>query len=135
MSENEEQPKKKEFDINIDTTRTEALSRENERQKLELEDLKSKMAIVAEKQLRQKMDELHVPQSARAEIFGDPSLLRNYEHRETPAGSPLVERQMGNQDDYDLYKRKFGSEKEMIDAILEDMHGVDPKKAEIAHSY
>ena len=52
----------------------------------------------------------------------------------TPAGSAYAnDAQYGRSND--LYKRKFNSDKEMVDAILEDMHGSDAKKAEIARSY
>jgi len=54
--------------------------------------------------------------------------------RQTPAGSaPMNSQQMGFSDD--LYKRKFSSDKEMVDALLTDMHSSDPQKAAIAKSY
>lgn len=134
MSEEEGNEKKKDFVVEIDTKETERLATEKEKLRAENEDLKEKLSIIAEKQLLKRMNELHLTSEQRSEVIKDPTLLRNY--IKTPAGSVgLTPQQYGEQNDLDLYRRKFPDEQSMVTAILNDMHSSDSKKAEIAKSY
>ena len=122
------------INIELDTRRTEEMAKENERLRITNEDLNEKLRLSAEAHIKKKMAEYGLPLDRLPEFMANPEALKSYEPRQTPAGSaPLNSQQYGQSDD--LYRRKFNSDKEMVDAILTDLHGTDPKKAEIARSY
>jgi hypothetical protein len=101
---------KKEDPEHFDLEKKEDLESENE-------DLKAKLAIVAEKELERKMNQLDVPEHLRATFRADPSKLQGYElakekPRETPSGSmPLNDAQIKS---YVQKQGEFASEAELI---------------------
>jgi hypothetical protein len=150
-----EQPKKeKEIKITVDNEQTKLLSNELARKNLQYEHVVSVNEHLAERLAEREVKDDHSDLDSKKlqvyERFHDSraldcstteelrdlvtAIIDSRAPRQTPAGSaPMNPQQMGQSDD--LYRRKFSSDKEMVDAILADMHGSDPKKAEIAKSY
>ncbi len=135
----EEQQKQK-INVEIDTRRTEELSRENERLRIKAEELEEKLRLSAEAHIKKKMQELGLPLDRLPEFMNNPEALKEYTPRQTPSGSaPMNSRQMGIQED-SLYKRRFQNtpegQKLMVDSILDQMHfGKTQQERDEATSY
>lgn len=132
----EENKEKQKVNVTLDTRETERLARESERLKMQLEKEGKTPDTgnfnLAEKKLEmfeQTGNKLYLDCKTREEIKNlTTSLMREVTKHGTPSGSPLVNQQYGVKNE-GLFSRKFDSEKEMVDTILEYMHSEDLSKA------
>lgn len=137
----------KEIKVTVDNEQTKILAEELARERLKNERL---VDTLARREIQGDNSDLATRKLQVYQKFGDSkaldcqtteelrdlvtSLINERAPNPTPAGSaPLNSAQYGQSDD--LYKRRFPDQKSMIDALLADMHGSDPRKAEIARSY
>jgi hypothetical protein len=139
--------KKEKINVSIDTKRTEELVRENEK-------LKQQLRNIGEKDLNKDDNDLLEHKVQAFKKFNDPHVLdcqtqeelSNYvtnlinealKHQKgTPTGSaPMNDSQLGKSTE-SLFNRKFGSEKEMVESIIDQMNnGATQELRDEAKSY
>jgi hypothetical protein len=131
MSENPEEKKKQNINVQIDTRETERLVRENEQLKQKLGKSEDDIAELKLKMYKDTGEVRYLDCQTKEEMknLTDSLFKETVERRKgIPSGHALTDAQYGKKEG--LFSQKFDSEKEMVDTILEYMHSEDPKKAE-----
>jgi hypothetical protein len=127
----EEQKKKQNISVSIDTKETERLVRENEQLKQKLGKSEDDIAEIKLKMYKDTGEVRYLDCQTKTEMkdLTDSLFKETVERRKgIPSGSPLTDAQYGKSTG-SLFSRKFESEKEMVDEILRCMHSPEPKEA------
>jgi hypothetical protein len=139
-----EDSKKKEIEVKIDTERTELLARENERLKIEKEQREGKT--------ESSLADLKIQ---AVQKFGRPDLFLQAESKETlnamltnyinelaeksqrnpnPSGSAPLNREQYGTKETNLYSKKYGSHYEMVSDLIEKSHNGNEEAASYLNS-